>query len=84
MSTKSPKQLTVRDVVDRIGRDDICKHLGATKQGITNHIAAGTLPASWFPGMRDLAKARGFRIPERLFAWKRLKRTGAGGDGVHK
>ena len=58
MAEQKP-DLTVRDLVERLGRTSISERTGASKQSIANYVAEGRFPARWFGVLRAMAEEVG-------------------------
>lgn len=65
-------EMTVKDVVDQIGRQTICAALGVAKSVVSQAVSDGVFPARWFVAMRALGRAHGVEVHEGLFRWREV------------
>lgn len=60
-------EITVRDLIADIGRQEIISACGVKTQAVTNWIAEGRIPAQHYFPIRDLCDGSGITVPEHLF-----------------
>lgn len=61
----------IKETVIALGRQNICEKLSVSSQSITNAIADGYFPATWYTTLRDLGDENDVPIPESLFNFKK-------------
>lgn len=64
------QRATVKVIVESLGRDDLCEHLGVGKFALKHVLNDGRFPASWYAVVSDLCKARSIECPLELFNFK--------------
>lgn len=69
--------ITVRDLVERLGRAEIMAAGSISTQQITNWIRDDRIPPARYPIFRDLCVARGMLPPDSLF-FERARKTPVG------
>lgn len=62
---------TVQSICDEVGRDVIAASVGVSKQSVSNAIAEGLFPASWFVAIKSHCQLRGVECNMALFKFKR-------------
>lgn len=59
-----------REIIYGLGRAEITKRLKVSKAAITNAIAAGVLPSTWFGVVEIMCEEQGITVPSReLFSF---------------
>jgi len=60
---------TSRDVVEALGRENICNRLGFSQTRISNHVVSGKFPPSWYLQLKIIADEQGYELPHSAFRW---------------
>ena len=63
--------MTVNDVIEKLGRQELMEALGVTTSAISNAKEAQLFPGHWYGPMSDLAQKGGWLLPTTLFSWKK-------------
>lgn len=63
--------MRVHDILIEIGRRELAQSLGVGLTTISNAAVKNLFPASWYPTVQRLSKAKGISVPQSLFAWRR-------------
>lgn len=67
MSDDFPPDFTAASLCDALGRKDLARHLGLGVTSVSNAVAAGVFPASWYLVVRFLCDCSGIECPNYLF-----------------
>ena len=59
--------MTVSELADALGRKQIAEAVGVNASAVSNALARGGFPATWYESMSKLAKLRGIECPLCLF-----------------
>lgn len=61
---------TVQTLIDAVGRDALAARLNVTQSAVSNALARGKMPASWYRTVKEMTDAAGAECPLVLFNWK--------------
>lgn len=57
--------------LDALGRKDVADALSVGPTAVSNAAVSGTLPASWYVTLGEMAERRGIEFPAHLFRMRR-------------
>ena len=63
---------TPHEIVAALGRADLQETLGVPTSAVTNALARGDFPTSWYLPMKKLAKKKRVALPDELFKWREV------------
>lgn len=61
---------TTSDIVDKLGREEICDKLGLVTSAVSNACKKGKFPPSWYLPLKKMADDEGIELPDTLFKWR--------------
>ncbi len=68
----SNEPLTVSQLAEALGRQDIADACGVGLTAVSNAVTRGAFPSSWFLAMKLLAAPKGVECPTTLFKMKHV------------
>lgn len=60
----------LNEILNKIGRKELCAALKVGEPAISNAIAKGKLPAAWYPVVKSMTDEKGIALSFSLFSWK--------------
>lgn len=64
--------MTPKELIEKLGRDDVAEKLGSTSESVRVRVAGGgLLPPRWFEACETIAIAKGQECPRGCFAFAR-------------
>lgn len=69
--------ITVKDICDLLGRQEIALRVGVGITAVSNASAEGRFSPAWFLAIKGMCDGSGIPCPDRLFKFKLGRRDGA-------
>ncbi len=63
--------MTVSDICDAIGRKELMIRLDVSKSAVSNSVADGVFPSSWYGVIKTMCADRGLECPQSLFNFRK-------------